>query len=299
MQLIIDPEFSSLIPPLTDEEFAGLEKSVKEEGCRDALVVWNNDGEQILIDGHNRYKICQKYGITFKTVEKKFENREAAGIWMCDNQLRRRNISTLDKITLEDRKKSFLAKIASKKRLEGNALGGKKSDTKSCPTSTQSRQQKRENSTDYKIAKAAGVSEDTVRKVRTINEKADDRTKELVRAGQLSINQAFNSVHPKKQDPVERAKKEHLEYEARKAEKQINIQDAQKDKQNQKLINTALLKDTLKLLNDIDKFEMEHANLDMNKLSEMVESAEERRMLIGRCNHCRKILFKIEEGFRE
>ena len=94
-------------------------------------------------------------------------------------------------------------------------------------------------------------------------------------------------------------KKEHLEYEARKAEKQINIQDAQRDKQNQKLISTALLKDVLKLLNDIDKFEMEHASMDINELSEMVDSSEERKMLIGRCNHCRKILFKIEEGFRD
>lgn len=299
MNLIIDPEFSSLIPPLTDEEFAGLEKSIKEEGCRDALVVWNNDGKQILIDGHNRYRICQKHGIEFKTVEKKFDNREAAGVWMCDNQLQRRNISTLDRVTLEDRKKDFLAKIASKKRLEGNALGGKKSDTKSCPTSAQSRQQKRENSTDYKIAKAAGVSEDTVRKVRTINEKADDRTKELVRSGQLSINQAFNSVHPKRPDPVETAKKEHLEYEMRKAEKKVDIQSAQRDKTNQKVINSALMQDVLKLLSSIEKFSLEHDGLDMNILSQMVGSDFDRRALIDRCNRCRKVIFKIEEGIRE
>ncbi len=56
MQLKIDSEFQSLIPPLTPEELAGLEDSLKSEGCRDALVVWNDT----IVDGHNRYEICQR-----------------------------------------------------------------------------------------------------------------------------------------------------------------------------------------------------------------------------------------------
>lgn len=309
MQLTIDPEFSSLIPPLADEEYAGLERSIREEGCRDALVVWKHDGQNILVDGHNRYRICQKYGIEFKTLERSFESRDYAIAWMCDNQLQRRNISTLDRVTLVDKQREAVARIAKSKQGERKDIPkiswecSEQRQAYSKPTTKEEkkeqRKKSRENETDYKIAKQAGVSEDTLRKVRTINEKADDRTKELVRAGQLSINQAFNSVHPKREDPVERAKKEHLEYEARKAEKQVSIQDVKQDKQNQKLINTALMKDVLKLLNDIDKFEMEHKGMDINKLSEMVDSSEERKMLIGRCNHCRKILFKIEEGFRD
>lgn len=53
-----------------------------------------------------------------------------------------------------------------------------------------SQKEDRSGRTDYKIAKAAGTSEDTVRKVRAINEKATDQTKQLVREGKLSINQA-------------------------------------------------------------------------------------------------------------
>ena len=60
MNLTIDPEFKNLIPPLTSEEYAGLEESILAEGCRDSLVAWHG----ILIDGHNRYEICEKYGIT-------------------------------------------------------------------------------------------------------------------------------------------------------------------------------------------------------------------------------------------
>lgn len=46
-----------------------------------------------MIDGHNRYEICQKHGIEFKTVEKEFENRDVVIDWIINNQLGRRNLS--------------------------------------------------------------------------------------------------------------------------------------------------------------------------------------------------------------
>jgi len=89
MRIKIDPEFKSLIPPLTTEEFTQLEKSIVSEGCRDALVLW--DG--IIVDGHNRYEICQKHGIPFKTTEMQFSDREEAKDWIDKNQLGRRNLT--------------------------------------------------------------------------------------------------------------------------------------------------------------------------------------------------------------
>ena len=72
--LIIDPEFKALIPPLSPDERTGLEKSILEEGCRDALVVWK--GHNILVDGHTRYEICTAHGKPFETVEMEFASRE-------------------------------------------------------------------------------------------------------------------------------------------------------------------------------------------------------------------------------
>ena len=85
-RLKIDPEFKNLIPPLTAEEYAGLEESILAEGCRDALILW--DG--ILIDGHNRYEICTKHGIPFDTAEMDFPDRDAVMLWMIDQQRGRR-----------------------------------------------------------------------------------------------------------------------------------------------------------------------------------------------------------------
>jgi ParB-like chromosome segregation protein Spo0J len=65
--LVIDPDFEGLMPALTGEARAQLEASLREEGCRDPLVVWPQPaGAPILLDGHNRYEICQQYGLAFR-----------------------------------------------------------------------------------------------------------------------------------------------------------------------------------------------------------------------------------------
>ena len=91
INLKIDPEFQSQIPPLTDDEFKQLEENILKEGkLLSPLIVWNN----ILVDGHNRYAILQKHPeIYFSTMPLRFENREEAIAWICRNQLGRRNLS--------------------------------------------------------------------------------------------------------------------------------------------------------------------------------------------------------------
>ena len=41
MELVIDDEFQALIPPLAAEERQQLEANIKQDGCRDPLVVWH------------------------------------------------------------------------------------------------------------------------------------------------------------------------------------------------------------------------------------------------------------------
>ena len=65
MDIIVNEELKAYIDPLTPEEHAALERSILTEGCRDALVLWGD----VLVDGHNRYGICQKHGLPFNTVQ--------------------------------------------------------------------------------------------------------------------------------------------------------------------------------------------------------------------------------------
>jgi len=88
-------ELDSLIPPLTEEELSNLEASLLKEGCRDPLVVWDNNGDQVLVDGHNRYRICKKHKIPFKVQKKEFADILDVKNWMLSNQMSRRNLSSL------------------------------------------------------------------------------------------------------------------------------------------------------------------------------------------------------------
>ena len=91
INLKIDPEFQSQIPPLTDDEFKQLEENILKEGkLLSPLIVWGNT----LVDGHNRYEIVQEHPeISFSTMPLPFESREEVLAWICKNQLGRRNLT--------------------------------------------------------------------------------------------------------------------------------------------------------------------------------------------------------------
>ena len=86
-----DAEFSALIPPLTDDERRQLEANILADGCRDPLVVWQE--ESILLDGHNRYRICRKHRIAFDVRRVRLPDKTAAKLWVIRNQLGRRNLT--------------------------------------------------------------------------------------------------------------------------------------------------------------------------------------------------------------
>lgn len=87
--LIVDEEFQTLIRPLTSEEYRVLEESILRDGCREPLTVWKNT----ILDGHNRYKICKRWDLPYRTTELQMSCREEAMSWICANQLGRRNLS--------------------------------------------------------------------------------------------------------------------------------------------------------------------------------------------------------------
>lgn len=89
--LIINNRFKSLIPPQRPDEHQLLEDSLLKNGYDPAypVIFWNHT----IIDGHNRYEICQKQNIPFTTSEKFFDNEHEVINWIIDNQLSRRNIT--------------------------------------------------------------------------------------------------------------------------------------------------------------------------------------------------------------
>ena len=89
--LKIDPEFQGKIPPLTFEELNQLESNILRDGrIINPIIVWQG----LIVDGHNRFTIAKKHPeIPFTVHEKAFTNRYEAIIWICKNQLGRRNLT--------------------------------------------------------------------------------------------------------------------------------------------------------------------------------------------------------------
>lgn len=49
--------------------------------------------EYVLIDGHNRFRICKEHNINFDTVEYDFRDSDEVKLWILKNQLGRRNLT--------------------------------------------------------------------------------------------------------------------------------------------------------------------------------------------------------------
>ena len=155
--MIIDKEFKSIISALTTDEYQGLEKSLLSEGCRENLIVWKEN--DVLIDGHNRYEICQKHNISYQLKYLSFEDRTSVKIWIIKNQLNRRNITAYQRselvLILEPmiKDKAKERQLAAQNNNAGRAVPQKSAEQKPIETREE-------------LAKTAGVSHDTIHKVR-------------------------------------------------------------------------------------------------------------------------------------
>jgi hypothetical protein len=107
-KIVILQEFQELIKPLQEEEFDQLKANIIQNGCQDTLKIWHtseqainpeaesNEEMFILIDGHNRYKICVENDVPFNITLMTFDTLEDVKSFMIDLQLGRRNISPLE-----------------------------------------------------------------------------------------------------------------------------------------------------------------------------------------------------------
>ncbi len=95
--LVINPEFRSLIPALSPEEYDQLERNILQDSIvHDPIIVWA--GKNIVVDGHNRYSILKEHPeIPFSVFEKEFSGEDEVIIWICHNQIGRRNLTEAQK----------------------------------------------------------------------------------------------------------------------------------------------------------------------------------------------------------
>ncbi|MFP8777308.1 plasmid replication/partition related protein [Hydrogenophaga sp. RWCD_12] len=192
MNIVVLEELKAYIEPLTPDEHDALERSLLAEGCRDALVLWGD----ILVDGHNRYGICQKHGLPFQTVQNpRFMSMEDVHLWMIDQHLGRRSLSDFQRGVLALRKREIVAgrrsrakaeKLVSAETTAHDAVDEQTTQASAMaavlePKPMQSRED---------IARAARLSSSQVGMIEKIQKQATPELVAAVRAGDISLNAA-------------------------------------------------------------------------------------------------------------
>ena len=180
MAITINEDLRAYIDPLTEDEYAALERSLLSEGCRDALVLWGD----LLVDGHNRHDICLKHGISFNTVQNTtFQSLDDVHLWMIDNHLGRRSVSDFQRGVLALRKKAIVsARLAQEKAQQASfATDEAEVTVQSAPQPVLTRQA---------VARSARVSSATLGQIEKIQKTADTELVSAVKAGVISINAA-------------------------------------------------------------------------------------------------------------
>ena len=104
--IIILDDLRNFIPPLSSDEYSQLESNILQHGCQSPIQVWQNskknlglafekedDLAYVLVDGHNRYKICTSHNLPFEVYVLSFDSQKDAKDYMINLQLGRRNLS--------------------------------------------------------------------------------------------------------------------------------------------------------------------------------------------------------------
>lgn len=193
-QLNINPVFRDLIQSLTADEFKQLEDNVLAEGIRDAIVVWNDT----IVDGHNRYQLAQKHSLQFDLHEVDFNSQDEAVLWIIDNQLGRRNLTDFVKLELQQKRADVLYEqgrnvmsVASQeqvnrgnqyKKVEGLSTMDKPSKTEPA------------HNTRNEIAESLNWGTGKVARGQYVIKHAPEEVKEKLRAGELSMNEAYKAI---------------------------------------------------------------------------------------------------------
>ena len=219
------PEMAELLPPLTGEQLAALEADILKNGCYSPVIV-NED--MVVIDGHNRQRLCEQHGLPYQMAVFSFESMLEAKQWALDTQKGRRNLDKweLGKIALR-----LKPDIEARAKANQSAAGGDKSEQGALFVNSQKALPAV--NTTQELADAVGIGHQTMSRVMQIDEHAPTAVKEALDSGDLSINQGYNITQQVRELPEEqRDEAAALAVELEKAKKEIRQADAESDRRH-------------------------------------------------------------------
>ena len=173
---VVLPEMEQLLPPLSAEQFSSLERDILESGYYAPIIV---NEELVIVDGHNRFRICEKHGLPFRMLVFSFADLLEAKQWALETQRGRRNLSLW-----------ALGQIASKLKPEletaAKAHQGRRTDL-----SVNSPKSHTPFDTRKEMAQAVGIGEQAMGRIARLSEDAPQALKDALERKEVSVNRGW------------------------------------------------------------------------------------------------------------
>lgn len=196
--LKINPRFENFSPKKKDDEIEELQNSLQERGYIGLpILTWHG----FIVDGHNRYHMCQKLGITITddNIEEINLGDNAEEIdaleWMASHHLSSKNLEAGEKLALMDALKEEIRKDNEKKKLDTLKQNFDPRSLQVEGTEGVSR----DTWSDNQIAKKAGVGIGTVARYNQVMKSDDEELKAKVKSGEVKVGTAYREIKSKEQ----------------------------------------------------------------------------------------------------
>lgn len=175
MKITINQEYADLVPSVSDSEYHSLKESIKNNGLWLPIIT---NGKGVILDGHNRYRVCYETGIKLRYAIREFENKLIEKKFVIECNLKRRHLNDFQKAELGIPLLVIEQELAKLRKDAGQAI---------------SSDELKGESRDL-VAKKIGMSGTTFERSRKIIDNAPENVKENLRAGKTTISKEYQKI---------------------------------------------------------------------------------------------------------
>ena len=205
-ELVVNSEYASFLPPISDDDFEKLETSILDEGILHPFMINN---EKTVLDGHTRLKICKLHSIMqvpyiVRTFQLKIEEK---GFVLSFN-LNRRHLSPHQKIEIGLHILKIEMTKAKQRQIQAGTAFGTGHPKEQPLDQGEATRKKKESESMVIAAKKVELNTETLRKAHKIHRlsEVDDDTKSLwndITSGKCSVHKAYALLQERKKSKIE------------------------------------------------------------------------------------------------
>ena len=188
--ITINPQYSDLVYPLLKLEYETLKYSISESGLHLPIII-NQDN--VILDGHNRLKICQELGIEPKFEVKEFQDPLQEKEFVIEINLKRRHLNSFQIAELEYKMEEIYKEKAKQRRFS-NLKNVNKEIISTAPNDAIDVNKEETCKVSEIIAKKTGLSPSTYERAKKIIEEGSEKVKEKLRANKTTISKEYDKI---------------------------------------------------------------------------------------------------------